>query len=318
MELYIQSKDNGQIILNSVENGPLIWPTVALENGTVRPKTYEELSDKEKLQADYDLKATNIQERDCKLYDEFDKLSYVKGERLHQYYLRFAQLINDMNIIQMTMQPVQMNTKFLNSLLPEWGNFVTDVKLARDFHTSNYDQLYAYREQHKVHANETRLMRERFPNTLAFVANYHQQPSYFNNYHSQHNTPQYHNSLAVLTFLPGDELIACMNKGMAFLSAVFTPCYPSTNNQLRSSSNPRNQATIQDGRVTIQQVQGRQGQNVVDSGKGHMARQCTQPKRRRDATWFKEKVLLVQAQAEGKELDEEQLAFLADPGVADG
>ncbi|GJS63611.1 hypothetical protein Tco_0678175 [Tanacetum coccineum] len=45
--------------------------------------------------------------------------------------------------------------------------------------------------------------------------------------------------------------------------------------------------------------------------------QCTQPKRRRDATWFKEKVLLVQAQAKGKELDEEQLAFLADLGVAD-
>ncbi|GJR91470.1 integrase, catalytic region, zinc finger, CCHC-type containing protein [Tanacetum coccineum] len=46
--------------------------------------------------------------------------------------------------------------------------------------------------------------------------------------------------------------------------------------------------------------------------------QCTQPKRRRDASWFKEKVLLVQAQAEGKELDEEQLAFLAYPRIADG
>nr|GEV18739.1 copia protein [Tanacetum cinerariifolium] len=53
-------------------------------------------------------------------------------------------------------------------------------------------------------------------------------------------------------------------------------------------------------------------------GEGHMARQCTQPKRRRDATWFKEKVLLVQARAEGKELNEEKLAFIADLGVADG
>ncbi|GKF91835.1 hypothetical protein Tco_0275536, partial [Tanacetum coccineum] len=33
--------------------------------------------------------------------------------------------------------------------------------------------------------------------------------------------------------------------------------------------------------------------------------------------WFKEKVLLVQAQAKGKELDEEQLAFLINLGVAD-
>ncbi|GJU45204.1 hypothetical protein Tco_1202470 [Tanacetum coccineum] len=112
---------------------------------------------------------------------------------------------------------------------------------------------------------------------------------------------------------------------MAFFSAVFSSCYPSTNNQLRSSSNLKNQATVQDGRMlSVQEVQGRKGQNVVGSGsqgnasgEGHMARECTQPKRRRDATWFKEKVLLVQAQSEGKELDEKQFAFLADPGVAD-
>nr|GEX41112.1 hypothetical protein [Tanacetum cinerariifolium]GEX98012.1 hypothetical protein [Tanacetum cinerariifolium] len=53
-------------------------------------------------------------------------------------------------------------------------------------------------------------------------------------------------------------------------------------------------------------------------GEGHMVRQCTQPKRRRDVACFKEKVLLVQAQAEVKELDEEQLAFQTDPGVTDG
>ncbi|GJT49961.1 hypothetical protein Tco_0976118 [Tanacetum coccineum] len=129
------------------------------------------------------------QERECKLYDEFDKFSSVKGETLHQYYLRFAQLIIDINIIQMTMQPVQVNNMFLNSLSPEWGKFVTDVKLAKDLHTSNYDQLYAYLEQHEVHANEARLMRERFPEPLTLVSNYHQPPSHFNNYHSQYTTP---------------------------------------------------------------------------------------------------------------------------------
>ncbi|GKC21744.1 hypothetical protein Tco_1023894 [Tanacetum coccineum] len=111
--------------------------------------------------------------------------------------------------------------------------------------------------------------------------------------------PQLDLGLEVLTFLPGDDPIACMNKAMAFLSAVFTPRYPSTNNQLRSSSNPRNQATVH---------------RLASSRK---TRQCTQPKKIRDASWFKEKVLLVQEQTEGKELDEEQLSFLADPKVAD-
>ncbi|GKA80204.1 hypothetical protein Tco_0786800 [Tanacetum coccineum] len=76
-------------------------------------------------------------------------------------------------------------------LPPEWGKFVTDVKLARDLHTTNYDQLYSYLEQHEAHANETRLMRERYQDPLAFVANYNQSPSQLNNYHSHYNTTQF-------------------------------------------------------------------------------------------------------------------------------
>ncbi|GJW03511.1 hypothetical protein Tco_1562367 [Tanacetum coccineum] len=125
------------------------------------------------------------QERECKLYDEFDKFSHMEGETLYEYYLWFAQLINDMNLINMTMQPVQVNTKFLNSLPPEWSKFMTDVKLARDLHMLNYDK------QHEEHANEACLMRERFLDPLALVSNYHQPPSHFNNYHSQYTTPQY-------------------------------------------------------------------------------------------------------------------------------
>nr|GEW42669.1 retrovirus-related Pol polyprotein from transposon TNT 1-94 [Tanacetum cinerariifolium] len=44
---------------------------------------------------------------------------------------------------------------------------------------------------------------------------------------------------------------------------------------------------------------------------------CTKPKRKRDDSWFKDKVLLIQAQANGQILHEEELAFLADPGIAE-
>nr|GFA41348.1 retrovirus-related Pol polyprotein from transposon TNT 1-94 [Tanacetum cinerariifolium] len=53
-------------------------------------------------------------------------------------------------------------------------------------------------------------------------------------------------------------------------------------------------------------------------GVGHMARQCTQPKRPRNATWYKDKEMLAEAQEAGQILDEEQLVFLADPGVPNG
>ncbi|GJW27711.1 hypothetical protein Tco_0044586 [Tanacetum coccineum] len=153
------------MILEFVENGPLIWPSIE-ENGVTRPKKYSELSATEALQADCDIKATNIilqglppevyalvsnhkvakelweriqllmqgtsmtkQERECKLYDEFDKFAYKKGESLREFYLRFSLLLNDMNIYNMKLEQFQVNTKFLNTLPPEWSKFGTNVKL---------------------------------------------------------------------------------------------------------------------------------------------------------------------------------------------
>nr|GFB20700.1 hypothetical protein [Tanacetum cinerariifolium] len=52
-------------------------------------------------------------------------------------------------------------------------------------------------------------------------------------------------------------------------------------------------------------------------GEGYMSKQYTKPKMNRDEQWFKDKVLLVQAQANGKVLQEKELEFLADPGIAE-
>ncbi|GJV97968.1 hypothetical protein Tco_1576970 [Tanacetum coccineum] len=65
--------------------------------------------------------------------------------------------------------------------------------------------------------------------------------------------------LIVPVFQKGDDPIDAINHMMSFLTAVVTSRYLTTNNQLRNSSaNPRQQATINDGRVTLQPVQGRQ------------------------------------------------------------
>nr|GEV31728.1 hypothetical protein [Tanacetum cinerariifolium] len=59
MELYMMNRQHGRMILKSIENGPLLWPTVE-ENGVTRPKKYSELSTTEAIQADCDVNATNI------------------------------------------------------------------------------------------------------------------------------------------------------------------------------------------------------------------------------------------------------------------
>ncbi|GKE50095.1 hypothetical protein Tco_1481353, partial [Tanacetum coccineum] len=133
--------------------------------------------------------------------------------------------------------------------------------------------------------------------------------------------PQLNLGFSIIVFYPGDDIMAYLNKEMAFLTTVASSRFPSTNNQLRTSSNLRNQATIQDDRVTVQQVQRRQGQSYVGSGykgEGHIARQCSQPKRPRNAAWFKEKAMLAEAQEFGQILDEEKLTFLVDAGISDG
>nr|GEV45727.1 hypothetical protein [Tanacetum cinerariifolium] len=112
----------------------------------------------------------------------------------------------------------------------------------------------------------------------------------------------------------GDDPIACLNKVLAFLTVVASSRFFSTNNQLKTSSNIRNQATVQDGRVTVQQVQGRQGQSYYGTGYKSNATSSGG----NNATRYKDKVMLAEAQEAGQVLDEEQLAFLADLGVPDG
>nr|GEX77462.1 integrase, catalytic region, zinc finger, CCHC-type, peptidase aspartic, catalytic [Tanacetum cinerariifolium] len=68
------------------------------------------------------------QERESMLYDEFDNFASEPGESIHSYYLRYAKLINDMNMIPMSMTPIKINTKFVNHLQHEWSRFVTSAK----------------------------------------------------------------------------------------------------------------------------------------------------------------------------------------------
>ncbi|GKF02191.1 hypothetical protein Tco_0029114 [Tanacetum coccineum] len=76
--------------------------------------------------------------------------------------------------------------------------------------------------------------------------------------HQQSEFSQPDSGLIVPVFQKGDDPIDAINQMMSFLTAVFLSRYPTTNNQLRTSSNPHHQAIVHDGKVTVQPVQGRQ------------------------------------------------------------
>ncbi|GJY45227.1 hypothetical protein Tco_0434290 [Tanacetum coccineum] len=229
-----------------------------------------------------------------------------KGETLYEYYWRFSHLINDMHTIRMTMQQVQVNTKFLNALPSEWSKFVSDVKLAKSLYTTNYDQLYAYRSQHERHANEVCITRERYSDPLALVAN---SPTIYNPsrspqhsgslmypplqqftpvyaapiHHQYHHTPvspQQH-SISPQTFIPPSVTQQSRAEFPQFDSSRVVPI-----NRGIATTSKGNYATGQPRVVKCYNYQG----------EGYMARQCTQPKRPRNDGWFKEKLMLAEAQ----------------------
>ncbi|GJV16359.1 hypothetical protein Tco_1361682 [Tanacetum coccineum] len=169
IRLFIKGKKHGRMMLDSIDNGPLVHPTVE-ENGQTRPMKYSKLTEAQQLQDECDVQATNIilhdlspdvyalvnhqeaakdiwdrvkllmkatelsyQEREFRLYNFFDKFAYVQGETLYEYYWRFSQLINDMHTIGMTMQQVQVNTNVSEN--------ITIFKLNKSFGFNNDKQV---------------------------------------------------------------------------------------------------------------------------------------------------------------------------------
>ncbi|GJS32387.1 hypothetical protein Tco_0530769 [Tanacetum coccineum] len=168
----IQCKENGVNILKSKDEGPF-------QIGTFRETLAEGNEGSELTKED----------RESQLYDDFEHFRQNKGETIHDYYVWFAKLINNMRNIKMTMSRMQLNLKFVNNMLPEYGRFVTAVKLNIGLRDSNYDQLYAYLKQYEAHANENKMILERFTkhtvDPLALMSNVsHQQ------YYSQSSTTQ--------------------------------------------------------------------------------------------------------------------------------
>nr|GEW37295.1 hypothetical protein [Tanacetum cinerariifolium] len=53
MLLYIKEKKNGRMMLESIENGPLVYPAVE-EDGLIRKKKYPKLTGQEQLQDNFD------------------------------------------------------------------------------------------------------------------------------------------------------------------------------------------------------------------------------------------------------------------------
>ncbi|GJX29732.1 reverse transcriptase domain-containing protein [Tanacetum coccineum] len=277
MELYMQNREHGRMILESVKHGPLIWPTIE-ENSSCQG-------------------------------------SIGKSSTTNARYL-----------IDKAGKGFQQ--QFSPSQSPQYGS----IHPTQHYSTTYPSTPHAITYQSTLHPNaySSTVHQDACPQPQS-IPQIEYTVSRVNQQTQLAEFPHIDSGLAVSVFKQGDDPIVAINKMMSFLSAVVSSRFPTTNNQLRNSSNPRQQATIHDGRVTVQSVQERQSSFVAGTsgiranksgigrnnsgqqrvvkcfncqGEGHMARHCLKPKRKKDATWFRDKVLLVKPQGTTYQADD--------------
>nr|GFA95046.1 retrotransposon protein, putative, unclassified [Tanacetum cinerariifolium] len=89
------------------------------------------------------------------LFDQYKRFQDNGNELIHDYFVRFHKLINDLKITNTEILTHQRNTKFLNNLPSYWGKYVTNVKNSKDISTESYVSLYTHLKSYEQHAMKT-------------------------------------------------------------------------------------------------------------------------------------------------------------------
>ncbi|GJU15956.1 copia protein [Tanacetum coccineum] len=196
----------------------------------------------------------NKVDRETRFTNEFDQFVAEPGEALVSVYNRFAQLMNDLERNDMHFPIVTINTKFLNSLQPEWLKYVTQVRLAKRLTVDTFDDLFYYLQQFEKLVSITRTKKlEKSHDPLALVAHtgsssrntssyYVTHPTFMVDYEDEYQQDDVHTN--------SEDPLA---SEMLLLARAITQNFSNpTNNRLRTSSNTRNKAIILGDRVNIQ------------------------------------------------------------------
>ncbi|GJV78661.1 hypothetical protein Tco_1514531 [Tanacetum coccineum] len=172
----------------------------------------------------------------------------------------YEDLSHHMRNIRMTMPNIQLNSKFVNNMSPEWDRI-----------TPATNEQLAFVTTVQPHAPILHVQSHQYPSSSTNP----QSPQY----------PQFPETSQIDSgYTQTDEILDNLTKQMALLAQSFRATLPQTNNQLRTSSNTQNQATIQSVGLYSRSSRGDR---------------------------IKSEMLLMQAQENGAVLDEDELLFLA-------
>nr|GEV33499.1 hypothetical protein [Tanacetum cinerariifolium] len=308
----------------------------------------------------------NIQDVNTNLFWEFRKFTSHDGETMDSYYTRFYKLMNEMIRNNLTVTTMQVNVQFLQQLQPKWSRFVTIVKKQHKLDEVSYHKLFDILKQYQNEVNELRAERLAMnANPLALVATAQaDRDPYYQTSRSHRSSAQSSKPL-----IPTRSYTSTRHKGkeiakpstppseiaseedsdpeqpqrdkdvqnnLALIGKYFKKIYKPTNNNLRTSSNsknenldttPRHKNDDHSGQfgnqrtVNVARAREKVGSQVVQQSGiqcfncreyGHFAKECRNPKRVKDSAYHKEKMLLCKQAEQGVPLQAEQYDWLAD------
>nr|GEV07482.1 retrovirus-related Pol polyprotein from transposon TNT 1-94 [Tanacetum cinerariifolium] len=276
INLYCLGKENGENIIKSIDECPFKMEKFketlaegALHLGPEWDRDFTDLTPEEKERFKADILATNI------LLQGLPKDIYT----LINHYTDAKDI---WDYVKMLLEGSELTKDERESQLYDEfkyfhhnkGRFVAVVKLNRGLKTSNNDQLYAYLRQHEAHANKNKMMLERYTqhpvDPFALISNVSPQQVVFHN------------------------VLGSQNRGQG--------------NYARGAVAARNRGA-QNRVGTTNPGQAKHIKCYNCNGVGYISRECTHPKRSQNSKYFKDKMLLMQAQENGVVLDKEQLLF---------
>nr|GEW89736.1 hypothetical protein [Tanacetum cinerariifolium] len=333
------------MIVDSIENGPYVRRMIATPGEPDLPVlTSKEIWERVRQM----MKGSDIgeQEKKAKLFNEWEKFTSTDGESIESCYHCFMQIMNDLKRNKHFRENIATNLKFLNNLQPEWKRHVTIVRQTKNLHETDFTQIYDFLKMNQDEVNELRAERlakthdpleliAHSQNSYNFPASHNDQSS--SSTHSQQSFPinNKYNPQSSLnqTFMqpPMTSLedikdpTEAMNAALILFAKAFQLTAPTNNNQ-RTSSNPRNRQIAQ---PVMNMSQDRQIRNVRGNGianqsgtsnivaakaegtrngnqarcyycrgLSHIARNCTAIPKRRDDAYLQTQLLIAQKEEE--------------------
>ncbi|GJT84058.1 gag-pol polyprotein [Tanacetum coccineum] len=199
------------------------------------------------------------QERHSRFMNKFDKFTFEAEESLTYVYECFSRLKNDMDQNKITPINMGVNTKFLNSLQPQWNKYVTNVCLTKKLKDDHYDVLFDHLHQYEVIVNVSRAKRvAKIHDPLALVANTYE----------HYSTPT-NNRLRTYSNTKNQAIVKADRVDIQSKNVEWPRI-------LRTTTNSKNGPNVQCYNC---------------NAKGHYARDCPKP-RVRNSKYFQEQMLL--------------------------